>query len=62
MGERTRRRRRSASSRVGARKRLIIIAAIVVVAAISAVLAIQASDGTAKQPSTELPVEGGPDG
>jgi hypothetical protein len=57
-----RRRRSSASSRTKTRKRLILIGAIVVVGAVSAFLAIRASDGSIAQSSSELPIEGAPDG
>ncbi|WP_440524906.1 hypothetical protein [Sphingomonas sp.] len=59
---RTRRRRSSRFGRTKVRKRLILFGAVAVVAAISAFLAISASDGTAPQSSSELPVEGAPDG
>ncbi len=43
------------------RKQLIIAAAIIAVAAISGLLAMSASNGTAQQQSSDLPVDGAPD-
>ena len=59
MGQR--RRHRSLFGRTKARKWVVVALAIAAVAAISALLAIAASDGTAPGQSSELPVDGAPD-
>ena len=60
--EQGRRRHRSSLGRARARKWMVVALAIVAVAAISAALAIAASDRTAPGRSSELPVDGAPEG
>ena len=62
MGQGRRRRHRSPLARTRARKWMVVALAITTVAAISAVLAIAASDRTVPGQSSELPVDGAPEG